>query len=314
VVPNFICHTHDCGQRGDDAISLPIGPRAPKGESAMPTTVIRNAGWVIAWDEAARRHAYRRGVDVAFTDDRVAFIGPNFAGPADRTIDGKDRMVMPGLIDIHSHPHHEPLYRGMREEHGLPSMSMTGLYERSQALAAPDDDARAASAESAYCELLRSGVTSLVDISAPFDGWLDLFGRSGMRGFLAPGYASARWYMEDDHELHYRWDEERGRAGFEAALRLIDRAIQHESGRLSGIVSPMQIDTCTEDLLRDSRAAARERNLPFTVHVSQSVTEVREMIRRHGRTPIQWANDIGLLGPGAVLGHALFLDTHSWVR
>jgi len=280
----------------------------------MPTTVIRNADWVIAWDAAAGQQTYRRGVDVAFTDDRIAFIGPNYTGTADRTIEGKDRMVMPGLIDIHSHPHHEPLYRGIREEHGLPSMSMTGLYERSQAMNAPDDDARAASAESAYCELLRSGVTSLVDISAPFDGWLDLFAKSGLRGFLAPGYASASWYMEDDHELRYRWDEERGRTGFDAALQLIDRAIQHECGRLSGVVSPMQIDTCTEDLLRDSRAAARERHLPFTVHVSQSVTEVREMIRRHGKTPIQWANEIGILGPGAVLGHALFLDTHSWVR
>ena len=76
----------------------------------------------------------------------------------------------------------------------------------------------------------------------------------------------------------------------------------------------MQIDTCTEDLLRDSHAAARERGLPFTVHVSQSVSEVREMIRRHGQTPIQWAHELGLLGPGTILGHALFLDTHSWVR
>src|SRR5690348_8970234 len=242
----------------------------------MSTTVIKNAAWVIAWDEASARHVYRRGVDVAFADDRISFVGRGFAEPADVTIDGKDRMVMPGLIDIHSHPHHEPLYRGIREEHGLPSMSMTGLYERSQAMGAPDDEARAASAESAYCELLLSGVTSLVDISAPFDGWLDLFAQSGLRGFLAPGYASASWYMEDDHELHYRWNEERGRAGFEAALRLIDRAIQHQCGRLSGVVSPMQIDTCTEDLLRDSRAAAKERRLPFTVHVSQSVTEVRE--------------------------------------
>src|SRR2546421_6922969 len=86
-------------------------------------------------------------------------------------------------------------------------MHMTGLYERSQALQAPDVDARAASAEFAYCELLLSGVTTLVDITAPWDGWIELFARSGMRGFLAPGYASARWYLEDDHELRYAWDE-----------------------------------------------------------------------------------------------------------
>jgi cytosine/adenosine deaminase-related metal-dependent hydrolase len=280
----------------------------------MPTTVIKNAAWVIAWDEGRGKHVYRRAVDVAFSDDRIAFIGRDFAGAAERTIDGSDRMVMPGLIDIHSHPEHEPLYRGIREEHGLPSMHMTGLYERSQALSAPDDEARVASAEFAYCELLRSGVTSLVDISAPWPGWLDLFARSGLRGFLAPGYASARWYMKDDHELHYRWDEQRGRAGFSAALDLIDAAVAHPCGRLSGIVSPAQLDTCTPDLLRDSRAAAKERGLPFTTHAAQSVIEVREMIRRHGKTPVQWASDLGLLGPGTILGHALFLDTHSWIR
>jgi 5-methylthioadenosine/S-adenosylhomocysteine deaminase len=280
----------------------------------MSTTLIKNAAWAIAWDEGLSRHVYRRGVDVAFTDDRIGFVGPGFSGAADKTIDGSDRLVMPGLIDIHSHPHHEPLYRGIREEHGLPGMHMTGLYERSQALQAPDVDARADSAEFAYCELLLSGVTSLVDISAPWDGWIDLFAKSGMRGFLAPGYASARWTMEDDHELHYAWDPDRGRAGFAAAIEVIDFALAHPCGRLSGVVSPMQIDTCEPDLLRDSRELARERGLAFTLHVSQAVTEVREMIRRHGMTPVQWANDLGLLGPGTILGHALFLDTHSWVR
>ena len=173
----------------------------------MSTTLIKNAAWVIAWDEDLKHHVYHRDTHVAFTGDSIAFIGADYAGTADRVIDGSKRMVMPGLLDIHSHPEHEPLYRGIREEHGLPSMSMTGLYERSQALSAPDDDAREASAESAYCELLLCGVTSLVDISPPWEGWLDLFARSGMRGFLAPGFASARWYLEDDHELRYAWDE-----------------------------------------------------------------------------------------------------------
>ena len=280
----------------------------------MPTTLIKSAAWVIAWDDRSGRHVYRRDVDLAFEGDRIAFIGRDFAGQADCVIDGSKRLVIPGLIDIHSHPEHEPLYRGIREEHGLPSMHMTGLYERSQALSAPDDEARRASAEFAYCELLRSGVTTLVDITAPWSGWIELFAQSGMRGFLAPTYASARWYMEDDRELHYAWDEARGAAGLSAALAVTDAAAAHNCGRLSGVVAPAQIDTCSADLLRDSHAAARERGLPFTVHVAQSVVETREMIRRHGLTPVQWAHSLGLLGAGTILGHALYLDRHSWVR
>ncbi|HXO91495.1 MAG TPA: amidohydrolase family protein [Stellaceae bacterium] len=280
----------------------------------MATTVIRNADWVIAWDEGAGCHTYRRNTDIAFADNTIVFVGRNYSGAVDRVVDGKDRLVLPGLIDIHSHPEHEPLYRGVREEHGLRNMYMTGLYERSQAFTAPDDEARAASAEFAYCELLLSGVTSLVDISPAWGGWIDLFAKSGLRGFLAPGYASARWRLANDFELQFAWDEERGRKGFAGALALIDEAVRHPSGRLSGVVSPMQIENCTAELLRDSRDAARERGIPFTVHIAQSVLEVQEMIRRHGKTPVQWAHEIGILGPHTILGHALFLDTHSWIR
>jgi 5-methylthioadenosine/S-adenosylhomocysteine deaminase len=280
----------------------------------VATAVIRNADWVIAWDKGAGRHVYRRNIDIAFTGGTITFVGQNYPGSADRVIDGTERLILPGLIDIHAHPEHEPLYRGVREEHGLRNMHMTGLYERSQAFSAPDDDARNASAEFAYCELLLSGVTSLVDISPAWDGWIDLFAKSGLRGFLAPGYASARWRLANDFDLQFDWDEGHGRDGFVTALELIDQARRHPSGRLSGVVSPMQIDTCTADLLRDSRDAAHDRGLPFTVHVAQSVNEVQEMIRRHGKTSVQWAHEIGILGPDTILGHALFLDSHSWIR
>ena len=250
----------------------------------MITTVIRNADWVIAWDEDSGHHTYRRNTDIAFADNTITFVGRNYPGAVDRVIDGKDRLVLPGLIDIHAHPEHEPLYRGVREEHGLRNMYMTGLFERSQAFTAPDNEARAASAEFAYCELLLSGVTSLVDISPAWDGWIDLFASSGMRGFLAPGYASARWLLANDFELRFAWDDERGREGFKTALALIDQAVRHPSGRLSGVVSPMQIENCTAELLRDSRDAARERGVPLTVHIAQSVLEVQEMIRSSGRT------------------------------
>jgi len=153
----------------------------PARQENVTTTVIEKADWVIAWIEAAGRHFYRRGIDIVFVDDTITFVGRNYPGAADRVIDGRDRLALPGLIDIHSHPEHEPLYRGVREEHGVRNMHMTGLYERSQAFSAPDDEARAASAEFAYCELLLSGVTSLVDISPAWDGWVDLLARGGFQ-------------------------------------------------------------------------------------------------------------------------------------
>ena len=100
----------------------------------VSTTCIRNAACTIAWDAANQRHAYLMGGDVAFTGDTLSFVGRHYDGSADTTIDGADLMVMPGLIDLHAHPSTEPFYRGVREEHGVPAMYMSGLYERSAAL------------------------------------------------------------------------------------------------------------------------------------------------------------------------------------
>ncbi len=280
----------------------------------MTTTVIKDVDWAIAWDAAKDQHVFRQGVDVVFEGDKITHVGRGYAGHADVTVPGRDRMVMPGLVDIHSHPEHEPAYRGIREEHGLRNMYMSGLFERSQALSGTDDESRSASAEFAYCELLRSGVTTLVDISPPWDGWQDLLVKSGLRAYLAPGFASARWKLENDHDLKYVWDENLGRERFATALKVVDAAVRHPSNRLGGVISPMQIDTCSAELLRDSRAAAGERKMPFTVHIAQGVNEVLEMIRRHGMTPVQWAAEIGIMGPDTILAHAIFLDSHSWMK
>ncbi|MEJ0019192.1 MAG: amidohydrolase family protein [Acetobacteraceae bacterium] len=277
------------------------------------TTCIRNAACIVAWDAANRRHAYLMGGDVAFAGDTLCFVGHHYDGEPDTTIDGTDLMVMPGLVDLHSHPSTEPFYRGVREEHGVPAMYMSGLYERSIALQ-PDAAARNAGKRVAFCEMLLSGVTSVADLSGIDEGWIELAAQSGLRVFLAPSYASSRWHMENGWALKYRWDEAAGRRGLDAALALIDAANAHPSGRLAGIVSPAQIDTCTTDLLRDSFAAAEARDVPLTVHCAQSVNEFLVMVDRHGKSPIQFAHDLGILAPRTVLGHAMFIDEHSWVR
>src|SRR3984957_20953430 len=97
------------------------------------TTCIRNAAWIIAWDATAGSHVYLRDADLAFSGNTIEHVGRSYQGVADTQIDGRTLMLIPGLVDIHSHPSTEPFFRGIREEHGVPAMFMTGLYERSQA-------------------------------------------------------------------------------------------------------------------------------------------------------------------------------------
>ena len=279
----------------------------------MPeTTVIRGADWVVTWDAAEGRHCYLRGADVAFTGNVISHVGPGYDGPVDTEADGRRLMVMPGLINVHSHPLSEPMNKGYGEDVGNPRLGMSGLYDYMPAYG-PDEEGYRACAQVAYAELLKSGVTTLVDLSGPYEGWLDTMADSGLRGYLAPMFRSGRWYTDNGHEVKYDWSDDGGREAFSRVLTLVDQALNHKSGRMSAMITPAQVDTCTPELLKDSRSAARERDVPLQIHAAQSVVEFQEMTRRHGITSLQWLQDLGLMEPGTIVAHAIFLDSHSWI-
>jgi 5-methylthioadenosine/S-adenosylhomocysteine deaminase len=74
------------------------------------------------------------------------------------------------------------------------------------------------------------------------------------------------------------------------------------------------VDTCTAALLQDNWRAAERLDVPMQIHVSQSVNEFQEMLRRHGKTPMAWLRDLGLLNPRTILGHAIIVGGSSWTN
>src|SRR6476469_3837277 len=100
------------------------------GEGAMSggTTVVRAADWIVAWDEAEHSHVYLEKVDLAFRDGEMVFVGKDYDGPAERTIPGAGRMVVPGFVNVHSHPTSEPGNKGVLEELGTRRNRQGSLY------------------------------------------------------------------------------------------------------------------------------------------------------------------------------------------
>ena len=278
-------------------------------------TCIRQADWIIAWDSAAKAHRYLRSQDVAFNTAGVTFIGERYTDAVDEEVDGRDICVMPGLVNVHAHPTNQPITRGVREEMGNPKLYNSGLYDRTSLWVA-DDDGLLAGAEVALGELLKSGVTTAIDYAGrvPEPGWLDVLAKSGMRMFAAPGFRDAEWVVVGESRVDYDWDEKRGKAARERALALIEQANSHPSNRLTGVVAPAQIDTCTADTLQRSFRYANDMGLMWQIHASQGLTEFHEMTQRHGMSPVQWLGALGVLGPMSTVAHCLFTDVHEWTR
>jgi cytosine/adenosine deaminase-related metal-dependent hydrolase len=163
-------------------------------------------------------------------------------------------------------------------------------------------------------ELLRTGTTTVMEIGSYGEEAVRQASRVGLRLYMGLGYRSGRWYTDDGKTVQYAWDEEAGRRNMERAVRFIEEHDGEQNGRIKGFLSPSQVDTCSEDLLRRSRQEATSLGVPMALHTSQSVNEFQEMTRRHGATPIEWLRDIGFLGPDVILGHAIIVAPGSWTN
>jgi len=276
-------------------------------------TVIRNAAWVVAWDESNSRHVYLQDADVAFSPAGLLHVGALFEGDADEEIPGASLMVMPGLVNIHCHSGDEPIAKGLFEDVGTAALWGNALYEYS-ALIDSDADAKVACQTVMLGDLMRSGVTTHLDIASPHSQWLSLAAASGLRAYLAPGFREASWRLAGSHRLDFDWNKARGRERYAEALAFVDQARAHPSGRIDGVIAPSQIETCSEDLILEAVAEARKRGMRVTIHAAQTMAEHEELLRRTGETAPAMLERLGVLGPDLILGHCIFLDHHSWTR
>ena len=232
-----------------------------------------------------------------------------------RTIDGKGFMAIPGFVNVHSHPFSEPANKGLTEEYGSDKLGQSSLYEYLHGVRPQSRGRRARRRKVALSELLKSGVTTITDLSMARDGWVDDLAKTGIRAVRLPDDAPGRLVHQE--RPHGRLCL--GREGRREGLRGVDE--DHRRGaeasqrpHLGGMVGPAQIDTCREGFFKEALQEAKKRGLPMQTHACQAVVEFHEMVRRHGKTPIEWLDSIGVLGPDLVIGHGIFLNDHPQIH
>jgi 5-methylthioadenosine/S-adenosylhomocysteine deaminase len=275
-------------------------------------TLIR-AGHLIAFD--GRGHRYLRNGLVVIEGDRIAHAGARYEGSADKTVDASDRVVTPGLISTHAHIGGSPLDRSFLEDRGNPQFWYSGLFEMLPVRhESQDDEAGRACVDFSMAELLRGGVTTVMEIGGLGEYVVERARHYGLRVYMGLAFCSGRWLTRDGRRVSWEWEAEAGRQGLARAVAFHEKHDGAHGGLVRCFFSPSQIDTCTPELLRDAKRLADEAQRPYQVHTSQSVVEFNEMVARHGKTPVAWMRELGVLGSNTILGHAIIIGGSSWTN
>src|SRR5258705_3099055 len=271
------------------------------------------AGYVIAFDGKGHR-LLRDGV-VVVEGDSILHVGPRFDGRVDETVDAPDRVLTPGLISTHAHISGSPLDRSFIEDCGNPQFWFSGLFEMLPVRSdSQDEEAGRACVDFSMAELLRGGVTTVMEIGTLGEYVVERAPHYGLRVYMGQAFRSGKWLSRDGKRVVWEWNEEQGRQGLKRAIDFHQRWDGAHGDLVRCFVSPSQIDTCTPELLKDAKRFADEVQRPYQVHTSQSVVEFNEMVQRHGKTPIAWMKELGVLGRNTVLGHAIIIAGSSWTN
>lgn len=282
----------------------------------MTTTLVRG-GWIVAFQQHEHR-LLRDGV-VVFAGDRIVHVGRSYARPVDREIDARRHLVMPGLISTHTHI-------GVREgdrlilDRGRRDVMRSGFLNfmprhRAGGPGFLDAQDLEASLRFGMALLVRNGVTTALEMGGGGqDGGATmtrLAGECGLRLYYSPLFTAGDYEVDGHGRLHIVWDERRGLEQLDRACRYIETNQDACDGRVKGILVLNEFFLSTPTLRRRAQAAAQALGVGLTLHVAEQLYEFHDTVRTTGRTPVGVLDDEGLLGPGVILGHCLYVAGHS---
>jgi 5-methylthioadenosine/S-adenosylhomocysteine deaminase len=143
--------------------------------------------------------------------------------------------------------------------------------------------------------------------------YVDMIDEVGIRCAAGPSYKNVGYFHDRAGRLEYDWDDERGRKGLKTAIGFVKQFDGACGGRMTAMLYPGHVDSCTPALLRETKQAARDTGARIQIHATINLFEFHTVMRRERCTPIELLHRIGFLDPEVSLSHCIFISGHSWL-
>lgn len=233
--------------------------------------------------------------DLLIIGDRIKALGTltnlKSSYPHARVINGKGKLIMPGLINLHTHVP-MTLFRGYADDLPLHEWLYDYIFPIEAAFITPRN-VRYGSIL-AVAEMLRSGTTTFNDMYYYVDDIAEVVDKTGIRGvlsesvidFAAPNNPTPEHCLKLGEELHQKW-------------------LHHP--RITVSFSAHAIYSTSEKYIQQAYELAGRYNVPFNIHLAETRKEFDDMMTREGITPTAWLEKIGVLGSNTIGAHGVHL-------
>jgi len=242
------------------------------------------------------------GLGIRVLDDKIDSIASRDEllkkFPNDEILEKPEQVLLPGFVDAHTH-----LYGILA--HGIPlSKSPSGFMPFLEDFWWPlvenqlDSTMINAATDWNCYQMIRSGVTSFYDCTEAPNALpgvliqqLPVVEKWGIRGTLS-------------FEATERISKSNGELGLSENVNLI-KLSKSRNNLVSGLMCFHTTFTCSETFIKRTFELAEENNVLTHMHCSEGHYEPQEMLKRNGLRPIEYYDQIGVLGSGMLVSQCV---------
>jgi 5-methylthioadenosine/S-adenosylhomocysteine deaminase len=229
---------------------------------------------------------------------------PDLVDQVDQVINASNMLVMPGLINAHTHLF-QTFIRGLGDGKPLQGWLQSYIWPVGSKMGRNE---AMLSAMLGLVENIHSGVTAVIDNQYIHntldtdDAFCEAAVDLGVRYLLARGWA--------DRNYHPAFQETCDQI-LERVRLLVERWNSHPSGRIRVEFGPLSKQRCSNETMQRTWAAAKEWGVGMHMHTSETRFQTNFCIEEEGLRTVEWLDKIGCLDQSVQLAHCVWLDSHE---
>jgi len=211
---------------------------------------------------------------------------------SEKILDGKGKVVFPGLINTHTHAA-MVYFRGLADDLPLQEWLEKHIWPNEMKWLTSEfvDDA----IELACLEMLKAGVTTYADMYFFEDTAGRKLEKIGMRGVLGSGIVDFPWKGVAESPDDY--------------FRNAENFIKNWKGNelVTPCIAPHATFTCGPDNYKRAKEMADKYDVTLHTHLAETQFEVTEIQKRYGKTPVEYLDSIGFLSERVFAAHCIWV-------
>lgn len=209
---------------------------------------------------------------------------------ADFIIDGNGKAAIPGFINAHTHAA-MTLMRGYSDDLPLQEWLEKQIWPLEAKLT--EDDVYWGT-KLASLEMIKSGTTCFNDMYWHVDSVAKAVEDMGIRAVLSAVFIDLFDKKKSDEQIERN--------------EKIVKNFKSKSKRVRIALGPHAVYTVSKESLQWAKEFADKNDLLIHIHLSETKKEVDDSIKTNGKTPVEYLENIGFLGPNVIAAHCVWLS------